>query len=57
VGLSELGSSLSETFSPKRDVVIKLVCCLHCSSGELVLGVWASDDLAQANRSRLSEIT
>jgi len=46
MGLSEPGSRSNKTFSPKRDVVIKLVCCLHCSSGELVLGVWASDDLA-----------
>ncbi|QCE11071.1 hypothetical protein DEO72_LG10g2304 [Vigna unguiculata] len=32
--------------SPKRDVAIKLDVCLHYSSGETELGVWARDDLA-----------
>ena len=47
MGLSEPGSHSGETVSPKQDVVIKLdVFCLHCSLGEIELGVWASDGLA-----------
>ena len=46
MGLSEPGSRSGETVSPKRDVAIKLDMCLHYSSGETELGVWARDDLA-----------
>ena len=46
MGLIEPGSRPGETVSRKRDVAIKLDVCLHYSSGETELGVWARDDLA-----------
>ena len=46
MGLSEPGSRSGETASPKRDVVVKCDVLLHCSPGEIELGVWARDDLA-----------